>query len=363
MTRFALVGSGWRAGFFVQVAKELPGHFTLSSVVTRSEERARAVADDWHVPVHRSVSELLAADRPDFVIVSVPSSVAVDCLTELAEAGMPALSETPPASDVEGLRHLSSLVAGGARIQIAEQYQYQPMHAARLALTDAGAIGSVSDATISFSHGYHAFSVMRRHLGVRGEPARIRASVVQGPVETGFTRAGPRTTAAMGTETRTIALVDVAGKLGVYDFGDNQHRSFVRLAHIDVRGSKGEISDDRVRLVRGIDEAVTLTLRREQGGVDGDLAGHYLKGISGPDGWLWRNRYPEARLQDDELAVAECMRLMAEHAAGGPGFYGVPDAAQDHYLYLALQQAVASGETVTTEVQPWADGIQPVGDR
>jgi predicted dehydrogenase len=361
MTRFALVGSGWRAGFFVRIAEELPEHFTLSGIVTRREERARALTHEWHAPAYPSIADLLAADRPDFVILSVPSSVAVGQLSELAQAGMPALSETPPAPDVDGLRHLASLVDAGARIQVAEQYPYQPLHAARLALTDSGAIGRVSMASISFSHGYHAFSVMRRHLGVRGEPATIRASVVRGPVETGFTRAGARTSAETGEETRTVALVNVAGKLGLYDFGDNQHRSYVRHARIDVRGAKGEISEDKLQVVHGVDEVVTISLRREMGGADGDLSGHYLKGISGADGWLWRNRYPEARLADDELAIAECMHLMAGHAAGGPGFYGIPDAAQDHYLYLALQQAAASGETVTTEVQPWADGIRPAG--
>ena len=46
---------------------------------------------------------------------------------------------------------------------------------------------------------------------------------------------------------------------------------------------------------------------------------------------------------------------------GGPPFYGVADAAQDHYLFLCLQQAAESGATVETAEQSWADLLQPVG--
>ena len=357
MTSFAVVGSGWRSEFFVRVAEALPEQFDLVGVVTRDGARGRELEKKWHTRAYSSLDELGADTRPDFVVVSVPSAAAVGYLRRCAAIGLPALCETPPAHDLDGLVEVTALARSGARIQVAEQYPFQPHHAARIALTDAGTIGEVSMASVSFSHGYHAFAVMRRHLGVTGEPAKIRASVVRAAVETWGTRAGPRTTIGTTEETRTVALVDVAGRLGLYDFGENQHRSYVRLQRVDIRGSRGEIAEDQVRLVRGVDESVTIQLRREVGGQEGDLTGHYLKGISGPDGWIWRNPFPGARLGDDEIAVAQLMVAMAGYAAGGPAFYGVADAAQDHYLYLALQQAAATGEAVTTTVQPWAEDI------
>jgi hypothetical protein len=45
---------------------------------------------------------------------------------------------------------------------------------------------------------------------------------------------------------------------------------------------------------------------------------------------------------------------MAEYVTGGPDFYSVAEAAQDHYVSLMIQRALASQETVRTTVQPWA---------
>ena len=48
-------------------------------------------------------------------------------------AQVPLLVETPVAADFDGLLHVWALVQAGARIQVAEQYQFQPTNAARLA--------------------------------------------------------------------------------------------------------------------------------------------------------------------------------------------------------------------------------------
>jgi hypothetical protein len=46
---------------------------------------------------------------------------------------------------------------------------------------------------------------------------------------------------------------------------------------------------------------------------------------------------------------------MAHHARGGQGYYGLAEASQDHYLSLIIDQVVASGATVQTTTQPWAE--------
>jgi Oxidoreductase family, NAD-binding Rossmann fold len=355
--RFAIVGAGWRALFYLRAAAAVSERFELSGVVARTQERADEVSERWGVAAYSSLARLLDAGRPDFVVLSVPRSVTVDLLEELTAAGLPVLCETPPAADLPDLERVSELIARGARAQVAEQYQYQPLHAARIALTDSGVIGDVSMVSLSVCHDYHAFSLMRRHLKVRGEAAVLRATTVRSTIETGFETSGPRRVGGVVEESRTLGLVDFGSRVGVYDFAGEQYFSYIRSPHVIVRGSNGEIADCGVRRLSGLDQPVTLQLRREQTGADGDLGGYSLRGISIGDRWIYRNPFAGARLSDDEIAIATCLEHMGRYARGGEPFYGLADAAQDHYLSLCLHRAATAGEAVRADPQPWADSL------
>jgi predicted dehydrogenase len=351
--QFAIVGAGWRALFYLRVAAALSERFHLNGLVTRTRERAENVKTEWGVEAYSSLESLLQASRPDFIVLSVPRSVTADWLEELTAAGLPVLCETPPAADFPDLRRVSELIAQGARVQVGEQYQYQPLHAARLALTDTDVIGDVSMVSLSVCHDYHAFSLMRRHLKMAGESAVLRATSTRAMIQTGFETSGPRRGVDTVEEERISGLVDFGNRLGLYDFAGEQYFSYIRSPHVIIRGSVGEIADSRVRCLTGLDEPVTLELRREQTGEEGDLGGYSLRGISFGDRWMYRNPFPGARLSDDEIAIATCMEHMGRYAKGGPPFYGLADAAQDHYLSLCLHEAARTGEAVRTETQPW----------
>ncbi|MGO4272003.1 hypothetical protein AB4Z22_19550 [Paenibacillus sp. TAF58] len=47
---------------------------------------------------------------------------------------------------------------------------------------------------------------------------------------------------------------------------------------------------------------------------------------------------------------------------GGPSFYSLAEAAQDHYLGMMITQAVKSGETVQTTKQSWATFLRSASD-
>lgn len=59
-------------------------------------------------------------------------------------------------------------------------------------------------------------------------------------------------------------------------------------------------------------------------------------------------------MSDDEIAVASCLIGMDRYLDGGPDFYSLAEAAQDHYISLMIERALASSETVRTTSQPWA---------
>jgi predicted dehydrogenase len=69
--QFAIVGAGWRAGFFLHAAEQLPDRFEVTSVLSRDPERGHRLERRWGVRTVRTVPELLRKSDPGFVVVSV----------------------------------------------------------------------------------------------------------------------------------------------------------------------------------------------------------------------------------------------------------------------------------------------------
>jgi len=352
--RFGIIGGGWRTDFFLRVAKALPERFDVAGVVFRTAAKAEAFEQKWGVPTYRTIDELLATGGVQFVVVAVKWAPTPVLLKELAERKIPALSETPPAPDVPGLIAVCE-TARKARIQVAEQYQFQPLHAARLALVRSGKLGTVTQAQISIAHAYHGVSLLRLLLGVGFDEAEITARTAVCPVLAGPNRAGGPTEEKLLEDKQTIAWLDFGEKLGVHDFGGAQYFSWIRSPRFLVRGEKGEINDREVRLLHDFRTPAHYELVRRDAGDDGNLEGYFHKGITAGEEWLYRNPFVPARLADDELAVADCLARMAEYADGGDSFYSVAEAAQDHYLGMLINQAAESGERVRAVRQPWAE--------
>ncbi|MFD0676415.1 MULTISPECIES: Gfo/Idh/MocA family protein [unclassified Paenibacillus] len=353
--QFSIIGGGFRSEFYLRIARAMPDKFQVTGMVVRDEGKGSEMERKWNVSTYRTLDSLLERERPEFAVVSVSRSACPDFLFELAERGIPALAETPPAPDLDGLLALHELTLSGAKIQVAEQYHFQPVHAAQLAIIDSGMIGSVTQATVSVSQAYHGMNMIRKLLGVGFEEAKIRAMRFESPWVAGPNRSGPPVEEKIVTSKREIAWIDYGDKLGIYDFTSDQHRSWIRSNHVSARGVRGEIFDDRLKMLADFATPLQIDLKRINRGENGNLEGYFLKGIIAGERWVYENPFAPARLYDDEIAIAVCLDKMAAYAAGGPGFYGLPDASQDHYLGLLLEEAVQTGETVTAVRQPWSE--------
>jgi hypothetical protein len=353
--RYGIVGSGWRTGFFLRLARAMPDRFAASGVVTRTAERGAQVERQWGVPTYRSVRDLLAADRPDFVIVSVPWAVTPEVTKELVRLEIPVLAETPPAPDVPGLRDLWSEVGASGLVQVAEQYLMMPGHAAQWAIMRGGALGQMTSVQISSTHLYHAVSLMRFMLDVGFAQATVTARSFTAPLADPLSREGWSGNSTPKDTTTTLAMIDFGGRMGLYDFTDNQWFNPLRTNRIVARGSLGELIDDRV--VRLADPVSTIESRlvRRQTGVDLNLEGFDLDHISYDGAVVYRNPYQGARLADDDISVATLLERMTAWCRGsGEQPYSLADACQDHLISLAIEESVRTGAAVTTEQEPWA---------
>lgn len=353
--RLGVIGRGWRAQFYLRAAKALPEMFDICGLVTRSEEQGNEIELKWGIKTYRTIDDLMKLEAPEYIVVSVSKDVAHLVIKEAVTKGAAVLAETTPANNMENLLELNKLTKAGAKIQVAEQYHLQPMLESSIKIARSGRLGEVSQAEVSFTQTYHAVSIMRKLLGIGFENAVINARAYKFPVVDGPGRNGPPTAEKLVTPQRVIGTLDFGNKLGVYDFENNQHRSWARSNHIVVRGDRGEIRDSRVKYLKDFITPIEYELRRINTGENGNYEGYHLKGILAGEEFIYTNNFAPASIPDDEIAVAACMYKMGLYARGGSEFYSLAEASQDTYLGFMLEKAVSTGETIKTETQPWAE--------
>lgn len=357
MISFSIIGgASFRVQYYLRIAQTLPDQFRVCGMVVRDQVKGQFLEQQWKVSTYRNLAQLLENENPDFVVVSVSGSACPEYLLQLGELGIPALAETPPAPSIEGLLTLhEKLTCKGAKVQVAEQYHLHPIQEARLSIIHSGRLGNVTQVTVSISHFYHGVSLMRKMLGIGFEDATIRGMRFEAPIVAGPDRSGPPKEEKIIMTERDLVWLEFDRKLGIYDFTKDQHRSWIRSNHLSVRGDRGEIFDNRLTVLADYSTPVHLDLKRINKGEEENQEGYYLDGIMVGERWVYRNPFIPARLYDDEIAIALCLKKMGKYIAGGPSFYSLPEASQDHYLGLMMEKAIRSSELVRTVRQPWAD--------
>ncbi|NQX11518.1 Gfo/Idh/MocA family oxidoreductase [Microbacteriaceae bacterium VKM Ac-2855] len=338
-----MIGSGWRSGFYLDLAAARPDLFSVTGVLARTPARATA-ARERGIPVVSSVDELLAG-RPEFVVLSVPWPVTPELTRELVARGVFVLAETPPAPDLDGLRSLWADVGASGRVAVAEQYPRYPLTAAASALIGEGVIGTPTFAHVSSTHEYHAVAVLRALLHTGRGSVTVEAQAVTAPLLDPIDPSGWTGAAEPAPAVHTLAtLVFENGARGLYDFTDNQWWNPLRRDLLTVRGSRGEIHNDEV--VRMLDATIPATSRLERSvtGHGLNLEGADTTAITFDGRVLYRNAFEGGRFSDDELAVAELVAAAGAWSRGeGDSPYPLAEACHDHAIALAIRRAAVDG--------------------
>jgi predicted dehydrogenase len=332
--RIVVVGSGWRAEHFLRIARSLSDRFEVVGVVVRRESEVGRLAELGL----ESVTDLGRIDKfaPDFVVVASNADANADVCEELVQLGHAVLVETPPGVNDKQLGRMLRLVQEGARIQVAEQYQFQPLIAARLAVIESGRLGPISSAHISIAHGYHGVALLRAALGVGIADVEVTAHEHRSMITAGPGRAGPPTDDALQPSLQTLAIVRFGDRLGLYDWSDDQYFSWLRALRFVARGTRGELDGHVVRYLLESGEPVQQSLRRWDTGLEGNLEDPGHRGYQLGDEWVYRNRFPGVRLTDDEIAIATVLDRMWDYVSDGTAFYSVAEAAHDTRIAQAI---------------------------
>lgn len=356
MTRFALYGGGWRAEFFARIAKALPEQFELTGTYLRNPDKRPAWQAQFGGRMAASPEELLE-DKPDFLILSVTRKATPDTLISLLDLNIPILCETTPANTLEEMHRLYALAKEKkALIQVAEQYMDWPMYDAWMKAVDEGLVGEVTNLSISAVHSYHAASVIRRFLKAGFGGVSMIGCHHEFPIRQTGGRAGliqQGEIAPSGRDRLTLQFDN--GKVAFFDFAGVQYHSFIRTRQFNLQGTQGEIDDMTIRRMGPEDLPLCQTLVRHDLN-DSNNAPLGCMGLQLGDKWLWRNPYPVARLNDDEIAIAVLMDRMGALCRGEStaAAYSLEDGLQDAYYAVLMEQALANPWTmVKSDAMPW----------
>ena len=140
--RIAVAGAGLIGRRHIDAIAATPGT-ELHAIVDPSDaagDHARSAGIDWY----RSLSGLLAASKPDGIVLATPNQVHVENGLECVAAGVPALIEKPLATDLHAGRDL--VVAGeaaGVPLLVGHHRRHNPLIAAAKARIEGGALGTL----------------------------------------------------------------------------------------------------------------------------------------------------------------------------------------------------------------------------
>ena len=139
-TRLAIAGAGLIGRRHAEIIGQCDGVEVAS--ITDPDLSARRFAAERAIPWYPSLSEMLAADRPDGVIIATPNQMHVANGLECIAAGLPILVEKPIASDTASARQLVD-AAEQARLPIlvGHHRRHNPLIQEAKRRIDAGEIG------------------------------------------------------------------------------------------------------------------------------------------------------------------------------------------------------------------------------
>jgi predicted dehydrogenase len=172
MKTYAIVGAGGRAlHMFAQpIAAELQEHAKLIGICDPNPVRARIMSETCGgVPTYKDFDAMIAAGKPDAVIITTPDSLHDEYIIRALEAGCDAVSEKPMTTDAAKCRAiLEAEERTGQQVIVTFNCRFIPYVARIRELIAEGTIGPIQSVTLEWSldrvHGADYFRRWHRQM-------------------------------------------------------------------------------------------------------------------------------------------------------------------------------------------------------
>lgn len=318
MIKYGIIGAGWRSEFYLRIANLVPEKFSVSGIYIRNPEKRKVFSEKYNVKIFDNLKDLLSTEF-DFIVSCVNKEAINQTAQMLSDKGVYILSETP----------VTDINLDG-KIQVAEQFHLMPRNQAYKRIIDSGILGEVHHVQLSCCHDYHAASLIRFFLNIKDENPVKTSVCLPDSINRYNCRNGYIKPINVNSKQK-ITVLDFGSKTAVYDFNFEQYFSNIRSSRIVIRGTNGEIMNNSCTYLKdGVPH--TFELKRNSFGSEENLDGYALLNITGNGEILYANPFKNARLSDEEIAIATCLLKMKEYTQNGTEFYNTDDASLDNML-------------------------------
>ena len=319
MIRYAIIGAGWRSEFYLRIAALIPNTFSVSGIYIRNPVKQLEFSEKYGVTVCSSLEELLKTDF-DFIVSCVNKDAITEMIKMLTMKNIPVLTETPVTDN--------SL---NGRVQVAEQFHFMPRNQAYKRIIESGILGEVHRVYLSCCHDYHAASLIRFFLDTGLEKPDVTSVALADPITRYNGRTGHIVPITVPAEAN-IKILKFQNKSAIYDFSFEQYFSDIRSSCIIIRGVNGEIVNNTCTYLKhGLPQH--FEIQRNTYGSEESLDGMCLFDITGNGEVLYTNPFPNARISDEEIAIATCLTKMKEYINTGKEFYSMEQAKFDYACF------------------------------
>ena len=202
-----------------------------------------------------------------------------------------------------------------------------PRNQAYKSIIDSGLIGEIQQVQVSCCHDYHAASLIRFFLGINSQIPEKTTITLNDNLIRYNSREGIIDPQPVTSEQK-ITVLNFGNKSAIYDFNFEQYFSDIRTARIVIRGSKGEIVDNKCTYLEH-NTVHSFEITRICYGSYENLNGFSLVNITCNGMVAYVNPFKDARLSDEEIAIATCLVKMKKYVDSGTELYSAQSAFID----------------------------------
>lgn len=371
----AVIGTGSRAGAHFITIPKLTRHFRLTAVADLAATRGETVGAAHGVPSFVDPAEMMDKAKPQVILIGVPPEGHHVLVSQAAERGIHAVSETPMSFSLACARRmLDDADRHGTMLEVSENVRRWPMERLKRAVVDSGALGDVTQIHCWYGSGmYHGISAIRNIAAAEAAKVVGHAHNVVMPVSRWFdpfTRRSAGEHAATATAPASAAgdASLVTWELGVTTFANGVTSTHqypiggVRGNHWEAHLTRGEfVANDLYEYVDGDRKRLEVETTYSESAQGRGIDALRVQTSTGQVEWVNPHRdYPLADADD----VARADVLLSVHAAATEGRdldYGGIGGYRDMEMMIAARESALAGNAIVplpADGAPLYDEIQ-----